>query len=244
MISVGGKNFCAQVVYKGEQGADSELSWLGTEKGGCELDDRRISGTATVSMVHLAVQYLRADYPTLEKIHLIDSSTYKCRLPDGSLRPISLMKSYFLFYGSTFYESRFGAVPRYDANGIQEKFREGRSSPSTKPVNFDFNNQDLNRILRPLYDESPTWGEFFRRIAEKYGDKKCAMIYPWYLHALAHICPEEMPVHWTIDITQFPRIEVTMVGGARRRTRKRTQKWHPLDAGAWERYDLYDMPYF
>ena len=243
MISVSAKNWCVQVVYKGQQGVTSELSLLETGKGRCELSDKQMTDKDTVNMVYLAINLLRRKYPHLQKIHLIDTSTCRCRLPDKSERHLSMMKSQFLFHGKTYYESRFGAVPRSDTTAVMDAYRKGWTDPSKKPPLFDFNNPELSEVLTPLYMESSNWAEFMRKIQERWGVHKCSIIYPWYLYALNEINSAEMPTFWTIDISSVPNIDITMPGGKRgRKTHKRMIHLIPTEL-FWDRTDIYILPY-
>lgn len=242
MISVGGHNLCIQAVYRN---TGSELLWLGTEKGGCELMDKPIRGSDTVSMGHLALSLLRKEHPDLKEIHLTDSSTFKCVLPDGSVRQISMMKSHFLFYGQTYYESRFGAVPRYDKSGVMDAYRKSWADPAKKPAQFDFSNPELTEILTPLYAKTDTWEDFFRAIQGKYGDKKCTIIYPWFMRVVGLLSSTEIPSEWTISMDSIPDIETTMIGGGRSTRRRLRRSLRPSVPHEyfWSGFDIYTMPY-
>lgn len=237
-ISVGGKNFCVQISYRGDN--DTELTSLETSRGGCEIHNKHISGELTTKMTHLGFTILRELYPSVKKVNLIDSSSYKCTMPDDSQRGISLMKSSLLIYGQTYYERKFGAVPKFEHDTqILEEFRGGWADPAQKPETFNFNNPDLNSLLTPIYNSTATWKEFMEALEKKFGRRICTYIYPWFLHALAKIQTREIPSHWTIPIGSLPRIEYTRVQTGGRHTRRK-----PMEIGSsYDSSGLYEISY-
>jgi hypothetical protein len=235
VVYLGGKDLCVHIKYDGPD--MSELSWLGTKDARCELNDLKIKGKLTEYMLHVAISIFHKLYPDVTHLHLIDSSAYDCLLPDGGKRKLSMKETYFLFHGKTYYEDKFGAVPRTEA-GLKsiETFRTALHDPVKKPAKFNFENPDLNEALSPLYKAANTWWEFFQAIQDKWGDKKCSIIYLWYRYALGAMSLDMIPEHWTIDIRGFPEITptfkpMTLKGGGRRRRRvtRKNPHYYPLD---------------
>lgn len=108
-INIGSKNFCVQIAYSITKNT-AKLDWLGTEEGGCEATGKVIHGEDTVKMTDLGFTILKQLYPNVNpNISLRDSSSFKCRLPNNKLFPISLLKYYLLIYGETYYQQRFNA---------------------------------------------------------------------------------------------------------------------------------------
>ena len=59
-INVGGRNFCVNIaLYENE----TNLYWLKTDEGGCEITEKEIRGDNTVRMTDLAFSLLRKYYP-------------------------------------------------------------------------------------------------------------------------------------------------------------------------------------
>ena len=219
-ISIGGKNFCVQISYRGDN--DTELTSLETSRGGCEIHNKHISGELTTKMTHLGFTILKELYPNVKVVHLIDNSSYKCTMPDDSQRGISLMKSSLLIYGQTYYERKFGAVPKFEHDvKTMEEFRKNWADPEFKPTTFNFNNPDLNSLLTPIYNSTVTWKEFMEALNNKFKRKICMYIYPWFLHALSKIQTREIPSHWTIPIESLAEVQYTRTQTGGRHTRRK-----------------------
>ena len=242
MLSVGGKNLCVQIAYKGDN--DSELAHLGTEDGGCELTDTKIKGEDTVKMTYLAVTLFKEKYRNVNHLYVMDSSKIKCQLDDTKTKSMSLMKTNLLFKGKTYYQEKFNAVPKFPTTTL-DQFVENLDNPEYKPPTFSFSNSSLDLLLTPLYSQAKTWKEFFKMIETKYGKEKCKYIYTWYLNALYTISHEPITEFWKIDITTFPTIEYTdlRLGGTRKRGKRRQE--YVLDDPVlfWDRHDTYDIKF-
>jgi hypothetical protein len=229
VISVGGKDVCVMIVYKGPE--KSMLHWLGTNSQ-CELRGFPIKGDATKNMVYLATSVFRSLYQHVRHIQLIDSSSFKCALPDGKLHSIVLREAHFLFHGKTYYEDKFNAVPSTpDGRLTMQEFRDAFHNPDRKPKTFNFMDPTLTDLLTPIYNTENTWCDFFQAIQNKWQDK-CRMIYLWYRLALYEMVEKTIPEHWSIDITRLPLIrpEFKPKSGGSKQTRKhRHAKMYPLD---------------
>ena len=70
--------------------------------------------------------------------------------------------------------------------------------------NIKFNNDELERILRPLFYSSPTWKEFMKRIEEIWQIDKCKIIYPWYKYAILEIFGGDISQYWEIELKNIP----------------------------------------
>lgn len=223
MVSVGGKDWCVNIVYKGPD--ESILQWLGTEDLQCTIDNIEIKGEKTRKMLYLATTIFRVLYRDVRYLHMVDSSVIKCTLPGGLKKPLSLKESHFLFHGKTYYEDKYGAFPRYESGKyIMIKYREGLHDPTKKPKKFSFTMPDLNEMLTPIYNSTDTWWDFFQEIQKKWGNKKCQIIYIWFRETLAYIGDKNpIPEMWTIDLHTLPMIRPTFrkVGSGVGRTRKR-----------------------
>ena len=221
LISLGAEKQCVQIQYNSNN--ESELLWLGTKEGGCEVSGKDISGSDTQNMIYLATTIFRERFPDATEIHLIDSSSLDCELP-RRVSPMSMMKTSLLLHGQTYYQKKLGAYPRYkkDIENIEE-FIKNRKDPSYKPLEFNFNNPELNEELQPIYTSSTTWEEFFIKLKDKYQyDLLCKLMYPWYLQAFGKIAKGAITADWSIRIDDKPLIQYAkeMRGGSGRKTRK------------------------
>ncbi len=231
-IHVGGKNTCVTIAIK-QSPSRAELSWLSTEEGGCALDHKVIHGIDTLRMVDLAFTLLRTHFPHITDITLLDDSGIYLTDADTSERrmKLHLKEAYFLLYGKTWYEDKFGAtmIPPSAYNEYRQRADAGFNDPSKKPDAFDFGT--ANDELQPLYQSSSTWGEFINKIKSLYqGKEKYKIISEWYRLATTYILGIGIISNWRIDISIRPIHTCTSLegGGTRRRRRQRmTRKGFP-----------------
>ena len=205
-ISIGTKQNCVQIGYNTYTN-EGTLDWLGTEKGGCEQEDKNIRGDATVSMTDLGFTILRKLYPGIQNwIKLRDSSKFACNLPDGNRVPISNMIYNLLLHGETYYQKRFHAVPLYDeaVPAYTMFYDEWVSNPL--PPMFSCHNDDLSDMLTPIYERSNTWREFFQELYKMYDRKTCAVVHSWYLDIYGKLAKVPITTDWKIDLTTRPTI--------------------------------------
>lgn len=174
-------------------------------------------------MVYLAITIFRERFPDIKEIHLIDSSSLDCELP-RRVSPMSMMKTSLLLHGQTYYQKKLGAYPRYkkDIENIEE-FIKNRKDSSYKPLEFNFNNPELNEEFQSIYTSSNTWEEFFIKLKNKYEyGILCKLMYPWYLQAFGKIAKGATTADWSIRIDDKPLIQYVkeIRGGSGRKTRK------------------------
>lgn len=181
LISVGGKNTCVFINSPNEE-CVALLVNVKTRDGGCEINEKTISGPNTITMVNLAFTIVREVSPHIKTIKLEDRSAFTCYLDDGKSFGISLALYELAFHQSTWYERHFGATLLSEsAQSIYIKAKEGFDKP--KPESFNFNNKNLNELLTPIYLQTKTWREFFTEIYKI--DKRCQIMFPWYKFAVS-----------------------------------------------------------
>jgi hypothetical protein len=210
-INIGSKNYCVQIAYNTKKNT-ANLDWLGTEKGGCELNGKEIHGDNTIIMTDLAFTILKQLYPNVNpNISLCDSSTFTCRLPNNNPVSISLMKYNLLLTGETYYQRKFLAKLKYiESEPAYNKFLENRSSNIIFDKNYDFNNNELNMILQPILQNSTNWGNFFDTISKRFGRNTCTLVYSWYLNLYGFLAKEAIHSEWSIDLNTRPLIKYTI----------------------------------
>jgi hypothetical protein len=210
-ITIGTKHDCVQIAYNISSNT-ATLDWLGTDKGGCEVDGKDIHGVNTVKMVDLAFTILKGLYPSVNPlVSLRDSSTFKCNLPDG--RPVSISNMIYnlLINGKTYYQNRFDATLKYDkSHEAYDMFLKARSDPSFFNKLYDFRNKDLNKILAGILQDSNNWADLFKGIYSQFGRQSCILMYSWYLDVYGYLAP--IPIHsdWVIDISNRASIPYTI----------------------------------
>lgn len=217
-LKVGGRRFCVEIRI-----SDSELQWLITKDGGCELDDKPIQGNATIHLLHLSFTLLKL-YNDTSHITFLDNSKFDCAFDDGSKTTIFMNKYNYLFHGGTWYDIKTNAFPLDPSQrGMYNETKALYTDPSVKQP-FDFRNPILQKELNPIYEQATTWKEFADALYEKY-DKEvlCRKIAPWYSYAVAALTKNRMlPEYWVIDISSLTPIPFTRVPSSQKggRTRK------------------------
>ncbi len=241
-IKVGGINFCVNIALREDT---TELYWLKTDEGGCELTEKEIRGDNTIKMVDLAFSLLKKYYPerTETAVTLLDDSGFSWysfasgKDRKGKKYKTNFLKGYLLLHRKTWYEDKFKAEmcdPEiYSAYRL--KADNNFDDPSKKPETFDFVNSEVKEKLDGLYKSSKTWGEFIEKIKDKYNDEKYKLIYDWYRRAIYIIFDGmEINQNWKIDIKNRPYIEcAAQQDGGKRKTKKnrriRFSKYYRLE---------------
>ena len=233
---------CVQLTVNQKEG---KLLWVESEND-CSLE-KYVEKKFVQHMVNLIVTIGLDISPSLEKIFLDDTSSFKCKIPyssnisyytDGISNnkiKVSMAPFHIAFHGGTWYEYYFNAqlVKEYDV--YLKKIKNMKDS-SFKPPTFDFNNSDVQDILEPMYLSSDTWYDFFKIINDTFTSKKCAVVYPWIKDAMYSIFESEifMNTKWVITIKdnekllKIPFSSYEVVRGGSKAfgilTRKRTPK--------------------
>ena len=222
-INIGAINHCVQIFYN-ERTNSAHLEWLGTERGGCEVNGRKISGEDTVVMTDLGFTILKQLYPNVDPIiTLRDSSKFTCNLPINKHVTLSTMIYNLLIYGKTFYQRRFNARLKYrESEPAYDAFINARHNPEMFKKTYDFNNVDLNKAFKPILERTETWAEFFTELNNTYGRNTCALLHSWYLDVYGFLAKEPIHTDWTIDISTRPPIEYTIT--VRNKSKNYTKK--------------------
>jgi|LauGreDrversion4_2_1035121.scaffolds.fasta_scaffold98132_2 hypothetical protein len=220
-ISVGGKRFCITIALRED---DTYLTWLSTDEGGCELDEKVIRGEDTIRMVDLAFSLVRLTHPSRSIVTLVDDSGVSWKGPRQRTYKVNLLKGYLLLHRRTWYEEKFGATMEDDAlyQIYRQKADQNFDDPTKKRESFSFGS--ASDELTPLYQASHTWGEFIDIFKATYAKRKYELMVDWYRKAIYDIFDGlEINQNWKIDIRQRPMYHCRQEGG--RRTRKRSQRF-------------------
>jgi len=229
-ISIGTKNNCVQIGYN-HKTTTANLDWLGTEKGGCEINDKQIHGNDTVKMANLGFTILKQLYPNVNPIiSLRDSSKFTCRLPDNNIISMSSMIFFLLLKGETYYQSRFKATLKYtESEPSYENFIKSWKSPVDK--SYDFRNEDLNKKLQPLLSESNSWEDFFKKMYSNFERNCCILMHSWYLDIYGFLAKQPIHSDWTIDISNQPLIEYSITSRNSRNYTRKSFEYNPYILG-------------
>lgn len=213
-----------KVPYEGSLG---NILWIQSGKENeCSIDDKEQSGEKLIHMVHLGITIAKEINSNLKTLELKDSASFKCKLPNGRLIAMNSTEHDIAFYQQSYYEKRYKA--ELLNNTLQKNYKENIKNfddPSKKPLEFNFENNDIEKELLPLYNSSTTWKEFFHKINDKYGKKKCTVVEVWIKSALLHILNDNIysGQNWKIDVKDIPIIryeERVLLKSGGRRTRK------------------------
>jgi hypothetical protein len=237
LLSVGGKKTKCVFINIPNTGDTAKLTNLKTKDGGCEVNDKFISGQDTIGMVNLAFTFVREINTKIKYIWLEDESDFPCELSNGRMVGISMTLYQLIFYQASYYETRFGA---YLTNpDLRKMYNERKKGFDEKPPeDFQFHNRDLEEILRPIYSESSSWKEFFQKI--HHIPNVCEVLFPWYKYAMSIIFKNVSfeRQEWLINLYQNPKVfpvkyeKKTALQGGRRKTRR-------ADASKYK-YDIYN----
>lgn len=227
-INLGSKNNkCVQLKIPSQEsgGTIGYLMWVEAEEN-CSFEKYIESGLSH-HMILLGIKLGKMFNRNLNRIELEDTSSFKCQLPNG-IQQVPMKPFHIAFHQATWYEHYFGAKlqSRHDEYLAA---KEHIFNAAYKPDRFDFINDSLQDELEPLYISSNTWYDFFKAISEKYGRKKCGVIYPWIVHAMSDIFESSIyqDTKWYIDLENNPKIknvDVTLqerIGGGKRKTQKK-----------------------
>jgi hypothetical protein len=217
---------------------EGDLIWV-KKSPECFLDSKKDSSLLTQHTLLLGLTIARDINPTCTRYKFNDCSKFPCKLPDGKEDYVSMKAFYIAFHGGTWYETQFGArlTKKHE---LYEKLKLNMYDPSKKPSTYNFGNVSLNEILMPIYSSTNTWNEFFQAIQDKFGDKKCSVIYPWIVNTMnTDIFDEEYifeKPNWYIEMKDndktplipFKTYEDTMSGGSKTRKRKRRASYYNI----------------
>jgi hypothetical protein len=227
-ILIGGRGKDCLQIRMPDEGNIGYLLWL--ESGlNCSINGKETKGDNLMHMVNLGITIVKEGNPNIDFLELLDNAKISCTLPDGSKHDVNLTDHDLAFYQQSYYEKRYSAVLLNKEE--QEKYKKSKAffkDPMKKPPKFHVTNLDLSRELTPLYDEAATWEDFFNKIKEVYGGRKCEVIHPWIQSALQLIMSKLYSGQiWTIDISKIPKIQYKaslIQGGARKFTRKQAKR--------------------
>ena len=213
VLNIGGDfDKCVNITIHPESSKKNKeliLSWTEVIDKSCTTDGHIIKGEATTEMLQLACTIAREIAPYAEYITLEDMSYFYCNTPNGN-RKVSLPPYYIAFHDKTWYEDRFKAVMRNEAN--YKTYREAIANmykADHMPDVFNFGNDRIRELLYPLYHASTTWKEFFLSIKKEYDKNTCVMMYPWLNSAMNHIFEGNqifVGQEWIIYLHQLPMI--------------------------------------
>jgi len=254
LINVGCKNTCVFINVLNNE-TTASLTNVKTRDGGCEYNNKNISGINTAIMIQLAFTILKENAPNIKYIKLEDTSSFKCELEKGKSYGISLAIYELAFHQKTWYEKYFGArLITNTAQTIYDNSKQGFYKK--KPEHFSFNNKDLNELLTPLYNATTSWKDFFDKIYKM--DKKCKIIFPWYKNAVSIAMDGILydGQYWVIDVlwTKAPLKDIQYTEtnlGIRGGSRKLISEYMEHDGFQYnsetfdhmEYEDIYNIPY-
>jgi hypothetical protein len=246
LLSIGGKNTCVFFNIP-EEGDTAHLTNLKTKDGGCEVNDALISGLSTIGMVNLGFTIIRTISPNIKYIKLSDKSDFTCTFQNGMEVGISMTLYEMMFYQESYYEKRYGAYLQNPV--LRELYQTSKKGfKETLPEHFSFRNKDLEEILRPIYSESTTWEDFFKKI--KPIPNVCQKIFPWYTSAMYEVFKgiSFERNEWLIDLYNNPKLlnvnysVIKKLEGGRKRTRKNDQTIYKYDI--YNSLKTYDIPFY
>jgi hypothetical protein len=223
---------------------NAKLLWVESDEK-CSLE-RYIKKGLAQHMVLLGLTIIRMINKNIRTVSFEDTSSFQCHVPnemsylkttrksrDENQIQVPMKPFHIAFHEATWYEYYFDAKLEKNHHKYCE-LKKNMYKSEMKPPTFNFINEDLQRELEPLYNETTNWYEFFQAIAKKYGIKKCAIVYPWISSAMEIIFEGniyESPSKWYIDFDEnvkknkTPLLEISKsdfkkIDGGKRITRR------------------------
>jgi hypothetical protein len=232
-INIGGrKNKCIQLNIPSQENIIKYGKLIWVLRGDDCAIDVQLKDKFTQHSILLGFTIARNINPSLQGVYLDDDSTFNCKLPNGHIQKVSMREFHIAFHKCSWYEYYFDAKLTYGQEDY-ESLKKNFYDPSKKPADFYFLNEELHEVLNPIYQSTRTWDDFFQKIKEKYGEKRCAMVYPWLTNALHFIFESKgyyENTKWMIDFAKnelknkTPHISFTHMenrgGGRGKKTRK------------------------
>ncbi len=250
-VSIGGKDNCVYIKAP-LNSTTAELVNLKVKNSKCELTGKTIFGDNTVGMVNLSFEVLRKEAPHIKRVYLIDQSDFECKMNNGDVGGISLALYELMFHQNTWYERHFGAYLCDD--DLRLKYEKAKKNfKNEKPEYFSFENEDLQKLLEPIYIETKSWEDFFAKVYTN--PKKCEIIFPWYQKALNKIMENVSYARqsWIIDLIDNPllkNVDFEIVknryggGKSKRKTRKNNNTMYYIPQYPSLSYeDMYNLKY-
>ena len=235
LISIGSRNKkCVQIKVPSKETneTDAYLMWIESDED-CSLEKYIEKGLAQ-HMLLLGLTLVRKLNSNIKTVSFEDTSSFLCKLPDNTKIRVPMKLFHIAFHESTWYEYYFNAKLKRNYNEYC-KLKENMYNPEYKKKEFEFINQELDDILRPLYNSVTTWHDFFQLISEKYGNKKCSIIYSWISSALNDIFDSNIyeDTRWYIDLKENNKISmidfklnhVDKKGGSRKTLKNNKRKF-------------------
>jgi hypothetical protein len=190
---------CLQYSYATDNSDEIELYWLHLAGAGGEIN---IQDEAAVLLFRVSVQVLQC-YTSVSHIKFLENKHFWCVLPDKTTVTISYRHYYYFFHQRSWFHDKLGAYPYCQEDvALYESYAKNFDDPDMKPKYFDFRNEDLNQIFRPIWDTSKTWKEFIRKIEKL--PNICQKVYPWYRNAMSILMGRRtMPDSWLVDVSKL-----------------------------------------
>jgi hypothetical protein len=203
-INIGSKErFCVQLKVPSRESGQTEayLMWVEAHEE-CSLEKYIEKGLAK-QMTLLGLTITRKINPNIKTVSFEDTSSFNCDLPNKIKKQVPMKAFHIAFHEATWYELNFDAQLKHDYERYC-KLKKNMYKSENKPKRFDFINEDLQKELEPLYESTTNWYDFFKAIENKYGNKKCGVVYPWLTKAMYEIfkCNIYEDTHWYIDFKE------------------------------------------
>lgn len=240
-----------QTGYRVGIGGNKDTCVFLTVKNGCNigtLHNLRIRGlmceTTGIHMMNLFFTIIKEKLPFIKYIDLDDDSEFPCKINTTTTYGVSLALYELAFHQSTWYERHFGAEL---SNAVLKSLYIKDGFFVKKPVVYDFKHPDLNKELKPFYEKTNTWKEFFDLLYVTYKEK-CKLLLPWYKDAVRSIMGNTSFANqsWRIDLSN-PKLkkisyEIVKTGGSYNKKTRKSKKINYLDY-AYHYFDIDTLHY-
>jgi len=242
-VKIGGKTYrdCINISLVKEKGIPiyAKIPHLESEpECGVERFLDKDEKDATTDFIRGSLQVVNHLYPSVKQFEFMDDSKIECGLrktqnpPRKMVTPLSLAFLYLAKYGVTWYEAKFNA--KHTNEKVYERFREATKILfQPKAIEYERFKRDnsltkeQDEFLKPLYENSITWNDFFISVPK---DDQCKMFVNWLPFFIAKLLNSTfVNASWIIDIDTMPKTDlkdITIMGGGFRRGTRKNRNLH------------------
>ena len=164
--------------------SNAHINWIGYSDQ-CSIDGKLKRGTGMHHLINTALSYVVTNFIWIKSFDLNDASKVVC----FENQEIDLPIISIALYGKTWYEKHYKAKIKHD--GMQKIYKQRLALLESTDEKNKFLFKDFVSafnvpkkiwiVLKPHYDNAPTFANLFTRLSTAFPDKTalCKFMYPW-----------------------------------------------------------------
>ena len=203
-VYVGGKKKCVSFSIYLEDKESPNLDGFGYDES-CNKEGDHVKGVGSIHLLKVSMLFIISHYKLSNdtRFQFKDTSFIEC-----NAYKLALPIYYTVFYGKTWYESKFDAVPLFmSKDDLKEQRNQLMIFLKTKPhINEFFSGSErLKAIISKSYDESESIQDCLRRLKEL----DCSIFKNWLPALVSRFIPLLLGTEWTIQCNTDIEIKTT-----------------------------------